>query len=122
MTYRYKGAPTNRQLRVSEMILQEIARILMKAEVYHPALDGLYLSVLDVKTSADLKLSTIFIHPVRADVDEQLAYVLNFLVPEYRKKISNKVKLKYIPEIKFVVDKNIDDKIRMEKLMQGLTQ
>jgi ribosome-binding factor A len=122
MTYRYKGAPTNRQLRVSELIRQEIAMILMKAEVYHPALDGLYLSVLDVKTSADLKLSTIFIHPVRADVDEQLAYVLNFLVPEYRKKISNKVKLKYIPEIKFVVDKNIDDKIRMEKLIQGLTQ
>ena len=34
--------------------------------------------MIDVKTSADLKLSTIFIHPVRADVDDQLAYVLNF--------------------------------------------
>jgi ribosome-binding factor A len=120
MTYRYKGTPTNRQLRVSELVRQEIATIFMKAEVYHPALDGLYLTVIDVKTSADLKLSTIFIHPVRADVDDQLAYVLNFLAPEYRKKLSNKLQLRYVPEIKFAVDKNIDDKIRMEKLIQKL--
>jgi ribosome-binding factor A len=42
------------------------------------------------------------------------------LAPEYRKKLSNKLQLRYVPEIKFAVDKNIDDKIRMEKLIQKL--
>ncbi|WPX97118.1 30S ribosome-binding factor RbfA [Candidatus Bandiella euplotis] len=120
MTYRYKGSPTNRQLKVSELIRQEIAMIFARKEVYHPYLESLHLTVIEVKTSADLKLSTIFIYPVANSKEDQLAKTLNFLAPEYRKRISSKVALKFTPEIKFVIDKNVDDRVNIEKVLQNL--
>ena len=121
MTYKYKKQPTNRQLKVSELIRREIAMIFTTLEVYHPALEGVPLTVIDVKTSVDLKISTVFIHSIKPSVDDELAKFLNFLAPEYKRKLTSKIKLKYIPMIRFIVDKNIDKKISMEKVLQEVS-
>ncbi len=118
MTYKYKKQPTNRQLKVSELIRREIAMIFTTLEVYHPALEDVPLTVIDVKTSADLKISTVFIHSIKPSIDDELAKFLNFLAPEYKRKLTSRIKLKYIPIIRFIVDKNIDKKISMEKVLQ----
>ena len=115
MVYKYKNQPTNRQLKASELIRREIATIFIKLEVYHPALEGLSLTITDVKISADLKIATIFIYPVKPSIDNGLIKLLNFLAPEYRKKLIHRIKLKHAPAIRFVADKNIDSKIIMEK-------
>ena len=120
MTYKYKKAPTNRQLRVSEIIRQEMAQIFTRGEVFHPAFEKIPFTVLDVKTSADLKISTIFIHSVDEKFDKDLVKALNILAPEYRKKLSVRMQLKFLPQIRFEIDRHIDDKIRLEKLLDTI--
>jgi ribosome-binding factor A len=121
MTYQYKKAPTNRQLKVSEVIRQEMAQIFTMGEVFHPALEKFTFTVLDVKTSADLKIATIFINPVDEKLDKDLVAALNVLAPEYRKKLCGRVQLKYIPQVRFEIDKHIDDRIHLEKLLDKIS-
>ncbi len=116
MTYQYKKPPTNRQLKVSELIKQEMAMIFAKGEIFLPELEKIPVTVTDVKISADLKISTIFINPVDDKIDKDLIKALNILAPEYRKKISNRINLKFSPQIRFQIDKFIDEKINIEKL------
>lgn len=120
MTYQYKKTPTNRQLKVSKVIRQEIAQIFTRGEVFHPTLERFIFTVLDVKTTANLKLATIFINPVDEKLDKNLVTTLNILAPEYRKKLCGRVQLKFIPQIRFEIDKYIDDKINIEKLLEKL--
>lgn len=120
MTYQYKKPPTNRQLKVSELIKQEIAMIFAKGEVFLPELEKIPVTITDVKTSADLKISTIFINPVDDKIDNDLINALNILAPEYRKKISSRINLRYSPQIRFEVDKYIDEKINIEKLFDKI--
>ena len=121
MTYQYKKAPTNRQLKVSEVIRQEMAQIFTMGEVFHPALEKFTFTVLDVKTSADLKIATIFINPVDEKLDKDLVVALNVLAPEYRKKLCGRVQLKFIPQVRFEIDKHIDDRIHLEKLLDKIS-
>ncbi|RST67209.1 30S ribosome-binding factor RbfA [Candidatus Aquarickettsia rohweri] len=116
MTYQYKKPPTNRQLKVSELIKQEMAMIFAKGEIFLPELEKIPVTVTDVKISADLKISTIFINPLDDKIDKDLIKALNILAPEYRKKISNRINLKFSPQIRFQIDKFIDEKINIEKL------
>ena len=79
--------------------------IFTTSEIYHPALEGMYLTIIDVKISVDLKIATIFITSLKKDIENELIELLNYLAPEYRKKLTSRVKLKYIPTIRFVIDK-----------------
>ena len=105
LVYKYKAQPTNRQLRIAELIKREISMIFTTSEIYHPALEGMYLTIIDVKISVDLKIATIFITSLKKDIENELIELLNYLAPEYRKKLTSRVKLKYIPTIRFVIDK-----------------
>ena len=104
MVYKYKKQPTNRQLKISELIRREIAMMFAAFEVYHPALEGLPLTIIDVKISTDLKIATIFINPIKPNIDNELIKFLNHLAPEYRKKLTSRIKLKYTPVIRFVTN------------------
>jgi ribosome-binding factor A len=97
-----------------------MAQIFTRGEVFHPAFEKIPFTVLDVKTSADLKISTIFIHSVDEKFDKDLVKALNILAPEYRKKLSVRMQLKFLPQIRFEIDRHIDDKIRLEKLLDTI--
>ena len=122
MTYQYKKAPTNRQLKVSETIRKEIAQIFLKDEVFYPEMENIVFTVLDVKTSSDLKISTIFISPVDKKTDIDLIKFLNIIAPEYRKKLCTKMKLRFIPQIRFQIDQYIDERIDLEKLLDNISR
>jgi ribosome-binding factor A len=93
-----------------------MAMIFTKGEVFLPELEKIAITITDVKTSADLKISTVFINSVNDKIDKDLVRALNISSPEYRKKISNRINLKFSPQIRFQIDKFIDEKINIEKL------
>jgi ribosome-binding factor A len=121
MVFRYRQAPTNRQLRVSQLVRQEMSSIFARGDVFHPSLEMVMLTIVDVKISADLKIITIFISIVKADIEDKILEVLNYLAPEYRKKLSGKLNMKYTPSIRFAIDKHIDNKISVDKLLEKIS-
>ena len=56
--------PTNRQLRVGELVRRCIADILSKNELYEDSLSNVPITVSEVRCSSDLKLATVFVLPL----------------------------------------------------------
>jgi len=124
MTYRYKNPPTYKQLKVSRLIWEQIAILLSRKEISSPEIDSIHITVSGVKISPDLRMTTVFVlgmnmNNVNCDID--FVRILNKNSPKYRKKISNKIKLRFIPEIRFVLDNNLDKKMNIEKLIDEIS-
>ena len=102
MIHKYKKTPTNRQLKISEMIKREISITLAKREVFLPVLETILFTVVDVKTSSDLKISTVFINFIDKQVNFNSINILNALSTQYRQKICKKITLRFVPKIRFM--------------------
>jgi ribosome-binding factor A len=57
-------APSQRQLRVAELIRHELAAILSRGEIHDDVLARYVISVTQVRLSPDLKLATCYIMPL----------------------------------------------------------
>ena len=56
--------PSQRQLRVGELIRRALSDILFKGAVHDPDLNRLSITVGEVTTSADLKIATAYVCPL----------------------------------------------------------
>ena len=56
--------PSQRQLRVGELIRHALAELLARGEVHDPVIEGHLITVPEVKMTADLRLATIYVMPL----------------------------------------------------------
>src|ERR1700704_2628213 len=59
-----KGGPTQRQLRVGEMLRHALAEILNRNEIRDPDLDGVSVTITQVKPSPDMRYATVYCEPL----------------------------------------------------------
>ncbi|MEE9375374.1 MAG: 30S ribosome-binding factor RbfA [Rhizobiaceae bacterium] len=57
-------APSQRQLRVGELVRHALTEVLTRETLVDPALTGQLISVTEVRMSPDLKIATCFISPL----------------------------------------------------------
>jgi ribosome-binding factor A len=121
---RHKGretaaaAPSQRALRVGELIRHALSDMLTRGDVHDPVLEGHLITVPEVRMSPDLRLATIYVMPLGGrdikDVIEALEHNKRYL----RGEIARHVNLKFAPEIRFRVDERFDEAERIEKLLR----
>ena len=91
--------PSQRQLRVGEMLRHALAEILTRADIADPELEGRYITVTEVKTSPDLRHATVFARPFGKDQDDgAIIKALNRHQRFLRGELGRRVDLKFIPE------------------------
>ncbi len=108
--------PTQRQLRVGETIRRALADILMRGEHHAPDLDGVPITVGEVRCSPDLKVATAYVMPLGGRDAERVLEALDRARGELRRLVTRAVNLKYSPELRFRLDETfdrIDDTRRM---------
>ena len=108
--------PTQRQLRVGETIRRALADVLVRGELHEPDLDGVAITVGEVRCSPDLKIATAFILPLGGRDAERVLTALNRARGELRRQVTRAVSLKFSPELRFRLDQTyerIDDTNRM---------
>jgi len=111
--------PSQRQLRVGELIRHALAEMLTRGDVHDPVLAGHLITVPEVRMSADLRLATIYVMPLGGrDADDVLA-ALNRNKRFLRGEIAHRVNLKFAPEIRFRLDERFDEAERIEKLLRA---
>ena len=112
------GAPSQRALRVGELVRHALAEMLIRGDVHDPALEGRMITVPEVRMAADLRLATIYVMPLGGrDADKVLAALernKRFL----RGEIARHVNLKFAPELRFLIDERFDEAERIEKLLR----
>ena len=108
MTAPEKG-PSQRQLRVGEIIRHALADILARGEIADPDLDGTVITVPEVRMSPDLKNATALVMPLGGKNTKKVMAGLERSRKWVRGQIARRVNLKFAPDIRFQLDTRYDD-------------
>lgn len=100
--------PTQRQLRVGELIRRTLSDVLNRDDVHDPELNRLSITVGEVRMSPDLKVATIYVMPLGGGDVQAAIIALSRNKPELRHRISKDMTLKYAPDLRFLPDDTFD--------------
>ena len=100
--------PSQRQLRVGELIRRALSDILMQGTIHDPDLNRISVTVSEVTASPDLKIATAYVCPLGGQGGKDLIELLAKNKSEIRRSISKKITLKYTPDLRFRIDETFD--------------
>ena len=112
-------APSQRQLRVGELIRRALSDILMQGTIHDPDLNRISVTVSEVTASPDLKIATAYVCPLGGQGGKDLIALLAKNKSEIRRSISKKLTLKYTPDLRFRIDETFD---RMDETRRLFSQ
>jgi len=101
--------PSQRQLRVGEIIRHALSDILARGEIADPDLDGVVITVPEVRMSPDLKNATALVMPLGGRNTKKVMAGLERSRKWLRGQIARRVNLKFAPDVRFVLDTRFDD-------------
>ncbi len=106
--YSDQSGPTQRQLRVGELVRRRLAEVLSRGEVHDPELNAIPITVGEVRTTPDLKLATAHVLPLGGDNRDEALSILQRNRVEIRRAVSKGLNLKFAPEVRFEIDETFD--------------
>jgi ribosome-binding factor A len=112
-----RAGPSQRQLRVGELIRHALAQMLARGEIHDEVLASHVITVSEVRMSSDLRLATVYIMPLGG---KDLAPVLAALDKSrkfIRGEVAHAVNLKFAPEVRFLADETFDEAERIDRLL-----
>jgi ribosome-binding factor A len=109
--------PSQRQLRVGELIRHALAELLTRGEIHDQVLASHLLTIPEVRMSPDLRLATIFVMPLGGkDVGPVLA-ALESHKRFIRGEVARAINLKFAPDVRFLADESFDQALRIDRLL-----
>ena len=117
--FNYGTGPSQRQLRVGELIRRALSDILMQGTIHDPDLNRISVTVSEVTASPDLKIATAYVCPLGGQGGKDLIALLAKNKSEIRRSISKKLTLKYTPDLRFRIDETFD---RMDETRRLFSQ
>ena len=105
----HEGAgPTQRQLRVGELVRRTLSDVLNRGDIHDPDLNRLSITVGEVRTSPDLKVATAYVMPLGGKNREEALELLKRNKAELRRAVSKNLTLKFAPDLRFRIDETFD--------------
>ncbi|QMU58070.1 MAG: 30S ribosome-binding factor RbfA [Boseongicola sp.] len=100
--------PTQRQLRVAELIRRRLSDVLNQGDIHDPDLNRMSITVGEVRCSPDLKVATAYVLPLGGDNREEALDGLRRNRHEIRRVVNKGLALKFSPELRFAIDETFD--------------
>jgi len=118
----HRSGPSQRQLRVGELIRHALSDLLIRGEIHDEIITKHVITVSEVRMSPDLRLATVYVLPLGgADTEEVLA-ALERNRRFIRGVVARAVNLKFAPEIRFRKDESFESGERIDRLLDSLKQ
>jgi ribosome-binding factor A len=111
------AGPSQRQLRVGELVRHALADILQRGELPDPALGKAVITIPEVKMSPDLKLATAYVMPLGGKDAEKIVKALAKNKPYLRGALGKRVELRAVPDLRFMVDTSFDIGAKMDEVL-----
>ncbi len=112
------SGPSQRQLRVGEMLRHALAEILQRGDVSDPVLETTVVTVPEVRCSPDLRHATVYVMPLGGLKADEVIDALNRNRKFLRGELAHRVTLKYMPDLKFEIDRSFDTADRIDELLR----
>ncbi|HEX3179932.1 MAG TPA: 30S ribosome-binding factor RbfA [Beijerinckiaceae bacterium] len=113
------GEPSQRMLRVAELIRHSMAELLTRGTINDPVLEGHVVTVPRVKMSPDLKLASVYVMPLGGKNTGDVIAALDRHKKYLRTEIAHRINLKFAPEIRFKVDDSFDNVAKIDALLNS---
>ena len=114
-----RAAPvySQRQLRVGELIKQNIGEIFIRNEAKILALNTSLITVTEVKMTPDLKSARVYVIPLGGKETKKIVSILTEFSHLVRRALSKKLDMKFLPRLAFVEDNSFEYAEKIERLI-----
>ncbi|WP_375452287.1 30S ribosome-binding factor RbfA [uncultured Devosia sp.] len=113
------SGPSQRMLRVGELVRHALAAMFARGEIEDDALRGAVVTVPEVRMSNDLKLANAYVMPLGGNHAEEIVAALNRHRKFIRGRVAPQINLKFAPEVKFFVDDTFAEAGRIDALLRS---
>jgi ribosome-binding factor A len=113
------GGPSQRQLRVGELIRHKLAEMLARGDIHDDTLAGHVITIPEVRVSPDLRVATAYVMPLGGQDVTPVIAALERHRRYIRGEVAAAVSLKFAPEIRFRFDASFDEAMRIDALLHS---
>ena len=113
------SGPSQRQLRVGELIRRSLSEILLKGEIHDPDLNRMSITVCEARVSGDLRVATVYVLPLGGNGQEEALEALERNKYEIRRAVTKAIGMRNSPELRFFIDETFD---RMDETRRLFSQ
>jgi len=111
--------PSNRQLRVGEMLRHALADVLYRNEIRDPDLDGVSVTITQVKPSPDMRYATVYCEPLGGKNAKEIVAALNRHKGFLRGEMGKLISTKFTPDLRFVEDESFAEAEKIENILKS---
>lgn len=111
--------PSQRMLRVGELVRHALAAIFARGDIEDEALRGAIVTVPEVRMTNDLKIADAFVMPLGGERAEEIVAALNRHRKFIRGQVAPQIGLKFAPEVRFFVDDTFEEASRIDALLRS---
>jgi ribosome-binding factor A len=116
---RSEKGPSQRQLRVGEVIRHALAELLARGEIHDDVLASHVVTVPEVRMSPDLRLATVYVMPLGGVDVEPVLGALERHARFIRGRVAHAVNLKFAPDVRFRADESFGEAERIDELLRS---
>ncbi|HAJ83464.1 MAG TPA: 30S ribosome-binding factor RbfA [Rhodobacteraceae bacterium] len=103
-----KLGPSQRQLKVGEVIRRTLSEILARDEIHDSELNRISITVSEVTTSPDLQIATVYVMPLGGNLYDETIAALARNKGQMRSIVGRRAGLKFAPDLRFRIDETFD--------------
>lgn len=101
------------------MLRHALSQILLRGEVRDPDLEGVSVTITQVKPSGDMRHATVFCEPLGGKDADKIIAALNRNKAFLRGQMGRMIALKFTPDLRFVEDKSFAEAQKIETLLKS---
>ncbi len=111
--------PSQRMLRIGELIRHKIAEMLSRSEIHDDVLASHVITIPEVRLSPDLKLATVYVMPLGGNDLKPVIGALTRNRKYIRAQVAHTLNLRYAPDLRFLEDKTFEEATRIDRLLDS---
>ena len=109
---------SQRQLRVGELVKQNIGELFIRNEAKIPFLNSKLITVTEVRMTPDLKTARVYVIPLGGIDTKEIVKILTEYSHLVRRALSKRLDVKFLPKLTFVEDDSFDYAEKIERLIK----
>lgn len=113
------AGPSQRMLRVGELIRHKLAEMLVRGEIHDDVLASHVVTIPEVRLSPDLKLATAYVMPLGGEDIKPVIEALNRNKKFIRAEIAHTLNLRFAPDLRFREDETFEEASRIDRLLES---
>ena len=109
---------SQRQLRVGELVKQNIGELLIRNEAKIPSINSKLITVTEVRMTPDLKTARVYVIPLGGSATKETVRILTEYSHLVRKALSKRLDIKFLPKLTFVEDNSFEYAEKIERIIK----